>query len=44
MLHGTQLVEGAVKYGLTIEDISLIRAAFDRYIHEHKEQQCHTSN
>jgi hypothetical protein len=44
MLHGTQLVEGAIKHGLTIEDMSLIRAAFDQYTYEHKEQQCRTSN
>lgn len=37
LLHGTQLVEVVIKYGLTVDEMVSIRMAFDQYTQEHKE-------
>ena len=44
MLHGLYVVEVAIKHGLRVDEMVGIRAAFDQYTYEHKEQQCRTSN
>ena len=37
-LHGYGLIEVAIKHGLMIDEMVGIRAAFDQYTYEHKEQ------
>jgi hypothetical protein len=39
MLHGTQLVEVAIKHGLAVDVMTDIRAAFDQYTYEHKKEE-----
>ncbi len=38
MLFGVNLVEGAIEYGLTVDEMVNIRTAFDQYTHEHKKE------